>query len=376
MLVSVPGIDAEPVKTLMLAMSNMGDEASFTAATHVTYITTVLESYNLAPSDVLAFIADNTSTNKAVARSFGGLGADSACMIGCASHKLNLAVKRYLKVDFPEYESLLREISELMNVLLHSKNAGEMRKRIRVGAIKRFQVRWTGDFAMVERYIMLRPHLNRTNPEIAAVCLTAEDEIVVDKMFRIMEHFRDATKLLQLAPTTLSTARTCFDRLLERFPSMAHHLGATADIVQNSDFDSGVVKLQTGKSAELTEAEKLLMARFKKAVHEVEEEEAVVEGEGAVRSPGMFDDMFGKKRKHPTGGAGADVASVYADVDWIPATSNVCERLFSRAQKILGDLRHRLDPERLEQLLLLTVNRDLWNLTTISNIVDDPENHF
>jgi hypothetical protein len=50
-------------------------------------------------------------------------------------------------------------------------------------------------------------------------------------------------------------------------------------------------------------------------------------------------------------------------------TSNIVERLFSRAKIILADRRKRMSPYHLELLLFLRINRDLWNANDIQNIL-------
>ena len=58
------------------------------------------------------------------------------------------------------------------------------------------------------------------------------------------------------------------------------------------------------------------------------------------------------------------------DVNWIPCTSNICERLFSKAKLTLGHLRCSMSPYHLEQLLFLRCNKDLWNLQTVAKAIE------
>ena len=55
--------------------------------------------------------------------------------------------------------------------------------------------------------------------------------------------------------------------------------------------------------------------------------------------------------------------------EWIPATSNVCERLFSRAKMIFDDYRKKLEPVNLEAQLFLFVNKQLWDIKVVSDLV-------
>eukprot|EP00954_Amorphochlora_amoebiformis_P006958 541862-Amorphochlora_amoeboformis.AAC.1 len=60
----------------------------------------------------------------------------------------------------------------------------------------------------------------------------------------------------------------------------------------------------------------------------------------------------------------------YIDLERIPPTGVIVERLFSTAERAYTDLRGRLDVVKLEAQLLLDVNRELWNLETVCSIVD------
>ena len=58
--------------------------------------------------------------------------------------------------------------------------------------------------------------------------------------------------------------------------------------------------------------------------------------------------------------------------EWIPTTSNICERLFSKAKLTVGLLRTSLSPFMLEMLLFLRLNRDLWDLHRVAKAMEPP----
>jgi hypothetical protein len=62
------------------------------------------------------------------------------------------------------------------------------------------------------------------------------------------------------------------------------------------------------------------------------------------------------------------VTSAYKSLKWITTTSNVCERLFSRAKLTLGSLRTSMTPRNLEILLFLICNRQYWDVKTVGKI--------
>jgi hypothetical protein len=66
--------------------------------------------------------------------------------------------------------------------------------------------------------------------------------------------------------------------------------------------------------------------------------------------------------------------SAYRSVKHVYSTTNIVERLFSRAMIVLSDLlRNRMTPRHLEDVLYLRVNRHLWNEGTIQAIMDRPQ---
>ena len=58
----------------------------------------------------------------------------------------------------------------------------------------------------------------------------------------------------------------------------------------------------------------------------------------------------------------------YRSSSWVPITSNMCERLFSRANIIFDERRQRMLPINLEILLFLKLHRSLWDKYYINTI--------
>ena len=61
----------------------------------------------------------------------------------------------------------------------------------------------------------------------------------------------------------------------------------------------------------------------------------------------------------------------YMTMSWIQGTSNVCERLFSRAKLNVGYLRHNMSPMHLEAELFLFVNKKFWDAKTVSQLASN-----
>ncbi len=126
-----------------------------------------------------------------------------------------------------------------------------------------------------------------------------------------------------------------------------------ADIVHNECLEKAIVKIQNGlPEASLTVAEKTLAARF--AVQESQTSEAPMD--------------FAHRLENEMKRRRTSMKRRYMNIYWIPTTSNIVERLFSRARLNLTHLRARLEPKTLEALLCLHCNRGLWDQNLISGL--------
>ena len=102
----------------LLAVWPLQDEEDLSAESHYQFIATNLQIYNKTTSSVIAFVADNENINGAIAKLM------KVPMIGCASHRLNLAVNRYLS----SYEPNLSKIQNLMVKLSSIKRKAKLKK--------------------------------------------------------------------------------------------------------------------------------------------------------------------------------------------------------------------------------------------------------
>ena len=106
-------------------------------------------------NDVAYFVADNCSTNQKLARICG------IPMIGCNSHKLNLAVMRWLgtlkaadniqDLDPEQLKRrlLLEKLTKLMSKLKTIKGKAKLSEFTDYVAIKANETRWAGNYRIV-----------------------------------------------------------------------------------------------------------------------------------------------------------------------------------------------------------------------------------
>jgi hypothetical protein len=144
-------------KTILLAIAPPFDEENYDAPSHKSFIVDVLDLFEKKTENVLFLVGDNAPVNKSLSDLLG------IPFIGCASHRFNLACKRYL---IP-YEETLQNINTLMVSLRTIKKAGKLRKATNLEPIKRNVTRWSSTYSMLKRFFELKPFLDETDEDIA-----------------------------------------------------------------------------------------------------------------------------------------------------------------------------------------------------------------
>ena len=106
--------------SVMLAFAPLIDETTMTADSHIDFILFALSVYKKSINNIQFMVADNENLNKAVADKLG------VPLIGCASHRLNLAVKNCVIVgQLHEIDN----VNKIMVKLSGLKNSAELRKK-------------------------------------------------------------------------------------------------------------------------------------------------------------------------------------------------------------------------------------------------------
>ncbi|EGZ09385.1 hypothetical protein PHYSODRAFT_254667 [Phytophthora sojae] len=287
------------------------DVTDHSSASPVEFLEGILPFFGRDISDVVYLVGDNCAVNTKLADLL------DIPLVGCASHRLNLAVQVFMA----DYEPLLGKIQERMRKLRNLNHSAKLRKKHFVAAENK--LRALGDD---------------------------------------LREFKSASKKLQGDEgVTLLDVRDIFDALIERHPPVAQYLAANAAIVKSPAFENACVKVLLGNEAALTSEEQKLLSPF------------------AVRAAGRASDDAGEDDNDRAGFADRALrarkkqhvaAQVYRGVRFIPPMSNAVEQLFSKARHVLSLHRHRILPSRLEILLFLKINRRFWGAATVSKVVN------
>ncbi|KAG6944644.1 hypothetical protein JG688_00016975, partial [Phytophthora aleatoria] len=224
-------------------------------------------------------------------------------LVGCASHRYNLAVQRFLR----EHEGLLEDVNALVGQLRTKKNGARLRQHTELVAVKRNTTRWSSTFKMLKRYLEIKAAAKQVE--------TVEDLVPCARVHRKIEKFceqmralESVNKKLQSKETTIADARVLFDGVLQLYPMMKSHLSKEVHIVHLPDFENSIVK------------------HYRQASE----------------------------------GHSCDVLLFH-----VPPKSNRCERLFSQAKMVLTPHRSALPPNHFEMIMFFKVNRQYWDHCTV-----------
>ena len=141
--------------------------------------------YKKQLSNVKCLICDNENLNKAIARLL------NIPMIGCASHRLNLAVKHSI---VSPYDDILDSVQKIMLKLSNVKKSAELRRKTTLRPIIRNVTRWSLTYEMVTRYTELKPFLDTDDTDMIPLLLSPAQEQKLNKLIQCLKDFEYVSK--------------------------------------------------------------------------------------------------------------------------------------------------------------------------------------
>lgn len=365
---------------------------------HIQEILVDQYNFDLTPdtfNTVIEFLAgDNCNVNRSLADQL------EVPLVGCCSHRLQLAVKDYLGPEEKKVDGVITQIAspaqtvisnldKLMGELTTLKNAAVLRsalRRLGMSPIKperRCKAKWASLFNMLKKWEKLKTvvTINDTTFPLTVRQLipSLEDNVLLETITADLESFESVSKLLQgdnERRINLFDARFQFDNLIRDYQKrdrLLPHLHQYGTIVNNPFFESGIIKIQGNLEHKLNEEDG---AEEKEAVAMYLKPQAIRANNVTATDTSAKPLTYAQKNFEA--GVAAKKARIaesnYKSTAHIPAANNICERLFSVARLNLPYLRSRLDPDTLDALLFLKANYSLWNNATIIDEILNEEN--
>ncbi|EGZ30684.1 hypothetical protein PHYSODRAFT_475146 [Phytophthora sojae] len=284
---------------ILHAFCPLDDESDMGSQAHYDFIADPLSVYECPWSRVSFLVGDNCSTNQCIGRKEGALP-----LIGCASHRFNLAVRAFLEA----HETMVEKVHKFMKKLATVKGRAVLKKISKLHPKLNNVTRWSSTYEMLERFVALHPHVKMLEFKdlekirIVDLLFIPHEFAQAEELLAQLANLEEATRELQKEELTLAAARDLFDLAIKRYPCMKKDLSTTSSHVVTPQLETGL------KNAS------------------------------------------------------------YVDVSYIPPTSNVCERFFSSAKLVYSDLRKKMDYETLEDVMMLKYNDALWNAYTVQSI--------
>lgn len=341
-----------------------GDSSKQDADAHVEHTTYVLAKYNRTWNNVVCLIGDNCPVNKSFANKV------NRPLIGCASHRLNLAVQK----SMDGIEGILMKVNGLMKKLGNLVAQAKLSKFTHLKPVVRNATRWSSTYEMVKRYQELKRFLPELQvPEIDNLLLTVVEERELLRSYTKLHELNEVTKKLQYENWTLADVRFHFDCILEGFPRWEHYLGTginlqegQSTIVHSAYFESAIVKLQLNRENELNASELRALRRIKYWCDDTPQTE---DRRVANYESLSIVDKAKLRKREMTQGRSYGSSSTYMDPHFLLPTSNMCERLFSKAGWALSERRSQTLPSNFESQMFLNINRELWGGKDVNDLV-------
>lgn len=230
--------------------------------------------------------------------------------------------------------------------------------------IRLLVVRWTGMYALLERYNYLRDFLylfeNEVNDNISQLVPTASENVIITNKLKELEVFIAVTLELQNDKISLADVHDFFEILLKNYPNLQSHISRKSKVIVNPAFENAIIKIQSKKEDELTDEEEESVSRFRKDDFTISNNETTANISNSNDIDNFLYQVSNVKKQR------LEPKSKYCDLSWIPATTtNIVERFFSNAKLTLTDSRKSILPQKLE-MMLLKMNPSLWNASLVS----------
>ena len=233
------------------------------------------------------------------------------------------------------------------------------RKASRYYSVKRNVTRWSSTFTMLRRFFELKPFLDESDEILVSYLPSGTECLKLQKLLEDLTEWESITLQLQDSKINMSDVRSIFDLCIESNPSWNYYLAPDSKIIHCPDFESAIVKVIDGNTAELSGRELRTVLQFT-----TEERNTSVADTDGMTLAQKVREVKHRKRKRDL----SVETHHLIDLEFIHSTSNVVERLFSSAKLVLTDYRKSMTPYTFECVMFLKYS-SLWDINSVSKIV-------
>ncbi len=143
-----------PTQSLLSMRPLLAEEiVGMTATDHLRHISKVMSSCGRASEDILCFVGDNCAVNKKMAADLG------VPLLGCASHKFNLAVRLWIKSQ-PQLAMTISKVSLIMKKASTLKIVTKLRKLTAYSTVRENDTRWSLTYQILTRFFKIQSLLS------------------------------------------------------------------------------------------------------------------------------------------------------------------------------------------------------------------------
>ena len=145
----------EEVTQTLLSMRPLltGEVMGMTAHDHLHHLSQVMISYGKTSDNIICLVGDNCSVNKSMARLL------RVPLIGCGSHKFNLAIRKWIS-NQPQLEEIILRVAGVMKKASTLKISAQLRKLTALHTVRENDTRWSSTFEMIKRFFRIQTELS------------------------------------------------------------------------------------------------------------------------------------------------------------------------------------------------------------------------
>ena len=275
-------------------------------------------------------------------------------LVGCASHRLNLAVQRLWKKEIDPYHDIVKAVHALHVSLRSVKNNFKLAAaKCQVTPQIEQETRWSSCYKMMKLFFETLPMLNEGgfDRDTRLLFLSGPQIEEARELLNILEDVQSVSQELQRGDpekNNLYTARLLFDNLIKDYPRLGFeiYVGINSQIVHDRAFESAMVKLQGPVEVALTLAEKDAVKVFKETAGDSSTDVREERQNESYAQKVLREASEKRSKKKSKNGE-------YRAVLHVSSNSNICERLFSGNMLVMSDQRKCMDPSTLETVTIL-----------------------